>query len=418
MLANSVKKVDCKETNRVSNNHRDEKTPRWLYLDLTRILDPQICCRDPRQLSFLALRDGHIWSPLRCCVVVVVLMRGPPPKPWPAPNFCPSIPTSMDPYPEPHTPRLELPPSLGQTQTSLDSRIRMRGRRGLHAESVHTCFTTEDNPGVSFLNVDLRALLQVLATYPSQLLASENLQVVSHQFHKKVVKGLASTCNLTWICECFFSFDIGGLMALNLTIFLISCVALISYDAKKYEISSLEVKKVQKIKQKYQKQLSPTKKSIHSKFKALAKTGSAVRFHSKADKMKKRDCEKILQKSKMADEKHGTAKISVKSKQSQGSVVSSVSSGLTEEKISLAELKSCFSAFKSETHQKKEATGKQTQKKPTSSTISKAPATGLHILSFCHTCNCTSINLPINWVECKCNCRWLIAIAQIDQLID
>ena len=72
---------------------------------------------------------------------------------------------------------------------------------------------------------------------------------------------------------------------------------------KKYEISSPEVKKAQKIKQKYQKQVSPTKKSIHSKFKAPAKTGSAGKFHSKAIKLKKKDCEKTLQKTKMADEK-------------------------------------------------------------------------------------------------------------------
>ena len=50
-------------------------------------------------------------------------------------------------------------------------------------------------PGVRFLNVDLRALLRVLATYPWQLVASEKLGVISHQFHKKVAKGLVSTYN-------------------------------------------------------------------------------------------------------------------------------------------------------------------------------------------------------------------------------
>ena len=113
MLANSVKKVDCKETNRVSNNHRDEKTPRWLYLDLTRILDPQICCRDPRQLSFLALRDGHIWSPLRCCVVVVVLMRGPPPQTMTCTQLLSQYPHQYGPLPGATHPQTRTSPIPG-----------------------------------------------------------------------------------------------------------------------------------------------------------------------------------------------------------------------------------------------------------------------------------------------------------------
>ncbi len=70
------------------------------------------------------------------------------------------------------------------TSKELPAKWRARLQCGLEQERLTTLYFA---PGVSFLNVDLRALLRVLTTYPLQLLGSEKLPVVSHQFHKKVV---------------------------------------------------------------------------------------------------------------------------------------------------------------------------------------------------------------------------------------
>ena len=108
----------------------------------------------------------------------------------------------------------------------------------------------------------------------------------------------------------------------------------------------------------------------------LQQTGSAGKFHSKAVKLKKKDCEKTSQKAKMADEKQSKAK-SMKIKESQGSVISSVSSGSSEEKMSFTDLRARFSAAKTNVEKKSEV-----PKKKPASTISKPSTTGLYIYIF------------------------------------
>ena len=134
-------------------------------------------------------------------------------------------------------------------------------------------------------------------------------------------------------------FDIGGLVALNLRLILsVVCGFFRLMVPKKYAISSPEQRKAAKIKEKYIKHHSPSKKAVLSKFKAPKKVFKApVAAASPVFVRSKTVQDKNIARSKMVEkEKEFLWSAKERNKESQGSSAPSTASS---EDMPLSQLK-------------------------------------------------------------------------------